>query len=101
LRDISFGGGRVILMGLKKFLLGKDVQLQLEFEDSDAPCDLQGTIADVEPVQDRQDISVAVVRFAEKSVPMFYKQKINSYITAVKRPQPVTAPSAMATASAR
>jgi Tfp pilus assembly protein PilZ len=92
LRDISFGGGRVILMGLKKFLLGKEVQLQLEFEDSDKPCDLVGVIADVEPVQDRQDISVAVVQFTEKAVPMFYKQKINSYITTVKRTMPVAAP---------
>jgi Tfp pilus assembly protein PilZ len=88
MRDISFGGARVILLGLKKFLLGKEVLLRLELEDLDAPCDLSGVIADVEPVQDRRDISIATIRFAEKLVPMVYKLKINSYITSVKRPVP-------------
>jgi Tfp pilus assembly protein PilZ len=98
MRDVSFGGARVILMGLKKFLLGKEILLRIEFDDADAPCDLNGVIADVEPVQERRDISVATIRFAEKLVPMTYKLKINSYITTVKRviPAPVQQHSASA-----
>ena len=88
MRDVSFGGARVILMGLKKFLLGKEILLRIEFEDADAPCDLCGVIADVEPVQERRDISVATIRFAEKLVPMSYKLRINSYIMIVKRAVP-------------
>ncbi|GMO41831.1 MAG: PilZ domain-containing protein [Treponemataceae bacterium] len=88
-RDISFCGARVILLGLKKFLMDKEVLLRFEFEDSDSSCDLNGVITDVELVQDRRDISVAVIHFVEKTVPMFYKQKINSYITTIKRSIPL------------
>jgi hypothetical protein len=89
LRDLSFGGARVILMGLKKFLLGKETLLRLEFEDAQTPVDLRGIISDVEPVQDRRDISVVTIQFVEKLIPMTYKMRINAYISTVKRPQPV------------
>jgi hypothetical protein len=95
-RDIAFCGARVILLGLKKFLMDKEVLLRLEFDDYEASCDLNGVITDVELVQDRRDISVAVIHFTEKTVPMFYKQKINSYITTIRRSPPAATAAAPA-----
>jgi hypothetical protein len=87
LRDLSFGHARIILMGLKKFLIDKEALLRLEFEDIEAPIDLKGLITEVEPIQDRRDISVVTLQFDEKQTPMLYKLKVNSFIANVKRPQ--------------
>jgi hypothetical protein len=86
LRDLCFGGARIILMGLQKFILDKEALLRLEFDDI-GPLELRGRVVGTESVQDRRDIFVAVIRFDDGSIPMAFKMRLNSYITTLKKPQ--------------
>ncbi|THB66997.1 MAG: PilZ domain-containing protein, partial [Spirochaetaceae bacterium] len=51
LRDISFGGSKLILMGVANFLVNKKAVLRLAFNDPAEAMDIPGTILRFEPVQ--------------------------------------------------
>ncbi|MFQ3619631.1 MAG: PilZ domain-containing protein [Spirochaetales bacterium] len=80
LRDLSFGGAKVILLGLAKFLMNKEVVLRLEIEEPRQVLNLPGTIIRYEPVEGRKDIAAFAIKFHENKVPITYKMLLSDYL---------------------
>lgn len=87
LRDISFSGAKVLLIGLSQFLANKDAVLKLNFEDPPQEIQIKGIIVAADIIQGRKDICAASIRFDEKMVPLSYKLHLNDYLTQVRKTQ--------------
>lgn len=84
IRDISFGGAKILVIGVAKFLMDKRGSLKLEFEDLDEPIEIVGTIIRIEQVEGRRDIAALGLKYDEPLVPLPYKLKINEYLKTVR-----------------
>lgn len=80
IRDMSFGGTKVLLPGIAKFLLQKKTTLKIDTADGAKTLEIPGTIVRVEELEGRKDITVAAIQFVDESVPLEYKQKINDFL---------------------
>lgn len=85
LRDISFSGAKVILLGIEKFIQGKDVILRLRFDDPDEIIQLPGHVVKTDPVEGRPEIIYACIQFDESNVPTSYRIRINTYLTSMRK----------------
>jgi hypothetical protein len=81
LRDVSFSGAKVILLGISKFICNKDAVIRIQFSDPIETVDIRGTIINADLIEGRQDIVAASIKFDENQVPLTYKIHINNYIT--------------------
>ncbi len=85
LQDISFGGTKVILLGLAQYLMNKECVLRLEFVDPDENIELKGVIVGSAFLQGRKDIFSANIKFDENSISLAYKIRINKYISSMRK----------------
>lgn len=85
LRDISFSGAKVILLGIEKFINQKEVILRIHFEEPDEIITLLGHVVKTSPVEERPEIIYACLQFDEAKVPTSYKIRINTYLTTVRK----------------
>jgi hypothetical protein len=85
LRDLSFSGAKVILLGLSKFIRDKETILRIQFNDPFETIDIKGTIVAADLIEGRQDIVAASIKFDENQVPLSYKIHINNYVTANRK----------------
>ncbi|GAB1433398.1 PilZ domain-containing protein [Spirochaetota bacterium] len=85
-RDLSFTGAKVIIVGIAKFLIGKSVTLRLEMEDPRETLAISGKVVRYENVENRKDLAAIAINFDEDRVPMSYKMHINDYIGQKKGP---------------
>lgn len=85
IRDLSFSGAKVLLMGIAKFLVGKKTILRLEMEDPDEIIELTGVGIRFDAVAGRKDIAALAIRYDEESLSMKYKIRINDYLKHVKK----------------
>ncbi|MBQ9238036.1 MAG: PilZ domain-containing protein [Treponema sp.] len=85
LRDLSFCGAKVILLGLVKFLTQKEIILRISFMDPVETIDIKGTIVAAEAIEGRQDIAAVGIHFDESQIPINYKLHINSYLTTSRK----------------
>lgn len=85
MKDISFGGARVMLVGIPKFLQDKTVDLRLFFIDTNEKISLQGIVRAADFLPGRKDISIIHIEFIVDEIPMTYKFHINSYITSYQK----------------
>lgn len=85
LRDLSFGGAKVIILGIVKFLVNKEAVLNLKFLDPAETLEMRGIVKSAEPVQGRQDIAAVSIVFHEANVSMNYKLHINNYLTSTRK----------------
>lgn len=92
-RDLSFGGAKVLVSGIAKFLVNKKASLKLIRTEGAEEVMVPGVIARVEDVEGRRDIVALALKF-EDDPPVSYKLLINSYLTgqrpgsAAGKPQP-------------
>ena len=84
LRDISFSGAKLIMMGVAKFLVNKDAALRMDFDDPRESFLLRGKFIRSEPVEGRKELVALGIIFDENIVPMGYKIRINNYLTQVR-----------------
>jgi hypothetical protein len=84
LRDVSFSGAKLIMMGVAKFLVDRDAALRVDFDDPRESFLLRGKFVRSEDVEGRKDLVALAVRFDETIVPMGYKIRINDYISSVR-----------------
>ena len=104
LRDISFSGAKIIMMGVAKFLVNKDAIIKIDFDDPKESFLMKGTFIRTETVEGRKELVCLVILFDESIVPMGYKIRINDYISHVRadtrgaekpaEPSPAPAPKA-------
>ncbi|MDR3335711.1 MAG: PilZ domain-containing protein [Treponema sp.] len=80
LRDISFGGARLVIMGVAKFLVDKDSALRVDFDDPRASFLIKGKFIKAEPVEGRQDLLAVDIEFTEAHIPMGYKIRLNDFL---------------------
>jgi len=85
LRDVSFGGAKIIMMGIAKFLANREVSVRLDFEDPRESFLLKGTILRTEEVEGRKDLVALAVQFTDGTVPMGYKVRLNEYMGSIKQ----------------
>ena len=86
-RDISFSGAKIILLGLSQFLLNKPAVLKLEFNEPQEIIQLSGVIVNAEVIQGRKDIVAVSISFSEKLLPLSYKLHVNNYLTGLRKTQ--------------
>jgi hypothetical protein len=84
LRDLSFSGVKIIMMGVAKFLADRDAILKLDFEDPRESFLLKGKFIRSETVEGRKELVSLVIHFDESVVPMGYKIRINDYLSQVR-----------------
>ncbi|MCX7024229.1 MAG: PilZ domain-containing protein [Spirochaetes bacterium] len=84
LRDLSFSGSKIILVGIAKFLSTKECMLRIELDDPRETVDIKGTILRSEDVEGRKDLAALAIRFDETQLPMAYKMHINDFLIKVK-----------------
>jgi hypothetical protein len=85
LRDISFSGAKVIIVGIAKFLEQKAITLVIDMEEPRESYSIRGTIVRSEAVEGRKDLAAVAIHFDEPSIPMNYKIHINDYLTQIVR----------------
>ncbi|MDR2808155.1 MAG: pilus assembly protein PilZ [Spirochaetaceae bacterium] len=84
LRDLSFSSARIVMMGISKFLVKKDVVLKLEFMEPSENFSLKGVSSNAEAVNGRKDLLALTVEFDSAEIPFAYKMRINNYITTIR-----------------
>jgi hypothetical protein len=84
LRDISFGGARLIIQGVVKFLLEKEASLRIDFDEPRESFLLKGKFTQAENVAYRKDMAIINLAFSEGQIPMGYKMRINEYLSTVR-----------------
>ncbi len=85
LRDLSFSGAKVIIVGLAKFLVGKDCTLRIDMEEPRESLEIKGSIVRFEDVEGRKDLAAVAIHFEEGSVPMSYKLHVNDFLGQVRQ----------------
>jgi len=81
LRDISFSGVKIIIMGVAKFLTGKTMAMRIDFNNPRESFFLPGNFVRDEAVEGRSDLVALAVQFDETAIPMGYKLRINNFLT--------------------
>lgn len=84
LRDISFYGAKVIIMGLAKFLEDRDAVLTIDFDEPRKTYIVKGKFIRSEIVEGRKELVALAMAFNDSSVPLGYKMRINNYINQVR-----------------
>jgi hypothetical protein len=87
LRDVSFSGAKVILVGIAPFLIDKEIVLRIDFDEPRVAVGVKGTIVRTEDVEGRKDLVALALQYYEPEVPMAYKMHINAYLSAQKKSQ--------------
>ncbi len=87
LRDISFSGAKIIIVGLAKFLVNKPCKLRVDLEEPRETIEIPGTVVRFEDVEGRKDLAAVAIHYDEGAVPMSYKMHLNDFIgQAVRKP---------------
>jgi hypothetical protein len=84
LRDISFSGAKIIIMGVAKFLVDKETAVRLDFDDPRESFLVKGKFVRAENVEGRKELVALAVDFKENEVPMGYKVRLNDYLSVVR-----------------
>ena len=98
LREMFFGGARIITMGEIPFSGDTDAVVKMDFEDPREECLIQGKLVKSDPVVANNNMFILTLLFTDP-VPMPYKVRINDYISSIK-PEPRKEPSAAVGAAA-
>jgi hypothetical protein len=84
LRDISFSGAKIIMMGVAKFLVDKDTALRLDFDDPRESFLVRGKFVRAETVEGRKELIALAINFDEALIPMGYKVRLNDFLSVVR-----------------
>ena len=87
LRELSFGGAKIILLGLSQFLTGKEGVLRIEFSEPAEVVSIPGIIESADAIEGRKDVCALNIVFKEDALPLSYKLHVNSFLTTVKKTQ--------------
>jgi hypothetical protein len=83
LRDISFTGARLVMLGISKFLVNKPISIKFDFEEPDESYIINGKAINVEKVAERNDMVVLNMTYNDP-VPMAYKVRLSDYLNTVR-----------------
>jgi hypothetical protein len=83
IRDISFSGAKIVMVGVVKFLIDRDAGLRVDFDDPRESFMLKGKFIRAELVEGRKDLVVLGMQFIDP-IPMGYKLRLSDYLNTVK-----------------
>ena len=81
LRDLSFSGAKIIMMGVAKFLVDREAVLKIDFDDPRQSFLLKGKFVRSETVEGRKELVALAINFDEGAAPMGYKIRVNDYLS--------------------
>jgi len=84
LREMSFSNAKVIMMGVAKFLVNKEIALRFDFDDPRESFLVKGKFVRSENVEGKKEMIALAMQYDEASVPMGYKIRINEFLNAVR-----------------
>jgi hypothetical protein len=84
IRDLSFSGSKIIMMGVAKFLLDKEASLRVEFNDPRETYTIKGKFIRAENVEGKKEMIALGLSFEEALVPMSYKIRLNEFLSAIR-----------------
>jgi hypothetical protein len=84
LRDLSFSGAKVIMVGIAKFLVDKETALRLDFDDPRESFLIKGKFVRSEAVEGKNELIALALAYEENLIPMGYKIRINEYINTTR-----------------
>ncbi|GHV96081.1 hypothetical protein AGMMS50293_24010 [Spirochaetia bacterium] len=84
LRDLSFSGSKLIMLGVAKFLVDKEVALRLDFDDPRESFLIKGKFIRAEIVEGKKEMLALAIQFDEAIVPMGYKIRLNDFLATVR-----------------
>lgn len=87
LRDVSFGGAKVIMPGVPQFVVNKPAMVSFSFEEPSETLSVAGKVVRFEQVEGRTDIAAYAIQYEESSVPMAYKMRLSQYLRPIKQPK--------------
>jgi hypothetical protein len=93
LRDLSFSGAKLIMMGVAKFLLEREGALRIDFDDPRDSFLLRGKFIRAENVEGKKELIALAIEFEDNLIPMGYKMRINEYLNTVRADSRVGGPS--------
>jgi len=79
LRDLSFSGAKVIILGNARFLINKNITVRLLTAKHEY-ITIPGKILRFEEVQGRRDLAAIALHFSLNDLPLAYKVMINNYL---------------------
>jgi hypothetical protein len=83
-RDISFGGAKVVILGVAKFLVDKPAMLRLTATETDEEIDVPARVLRFEAVEGRNDIAAIALQFDPEKIPMKFKLMISGFLNSGK-----------------
>jgi hypothetical protein len=84
LRDLSFSGSKIIMMGVAKFLVDRETALRLDFEDPRESFLVRGKFVRAEAVEGRKELIALAMAYDEAAIPMGYKVRLNDFLSVVR-----------------
>jgi hypothetical protein len=84
LRDLSFSGCKLIMMGVAKFLVEKEAAIKVEFNDPREGYLIKGKFIRAETVEGKKEMIALGLSFDEASVPMGYKIRLNDMLSSTR-----------------
>ena len=84
IRDLSFGGTKLIILGVAKFLLNKECILRFQITEDESTMDIPGKVVRFEAVEGRNDIAAIAVQFNDEEIPVSYKMLLSAYLKTAK-----------------
>jgi len=84
LRDISFSGTKIIMMGVAKFLMDKEAVIRIDFNDPREVYSIKGKFVRVENVEGKKEMVALGINFDEASIPMSYKIRLNDMLSSTR-----------------
>ncbi|MDR0323669.1 MAG: pilus assembly protein PilZ [Treponema sp.] len=84
LRDLSFSGSKIIMMGVAKFLIDKDASLRVDFNDPREIFTIKGKFIRAEEVEGKKEMVALGIQFDEALVPMGYKIRLNDMLSSTR-----------------
>ncbi|MCL2179623.1 MAG: PilZ domain-containing protein [Treponema sp.] len=84
LRDISFSGSKIIMMGIAKFLMDKEASLRIDFNDPREVYTIKGIIIRAEGVEGKKEMVALGLNFDEAQLPMSFKIRLNDMLTTTR-----------------
>jgi hypothetical protein len=83
LRELSFTSAKLVIMGVAKFLVEKEMSLRIEFDDPKEGFLISGKCVSSENVEGKSEIISLAMEFDPALVPLGYKVRVNNYISTV------------------
>ena len=84
LRDLSFSGSKIIMMGVAKFLMEKEAAVRVDFNDPREIFTIKGKFVRFEDVEGKKEMLALGLQFDEALVPMGFKIRLNDMLSSTR-----------------